>query len=216
MAKNAVPGRVKTRLCSQFTAVQAAAIHEAMLHCTLVRVAAALSDSETTHLILSLDETAEAARIHPPEPWNLIDQGNGDLGQRLAYVWRRTGCGPTIFLGCDSPDVPTASLRTIWPALRQTDVVLGPVNDGGYWTIASRQFDDRLFDGVDWGSADVYHQTRRAAEKAAANVVDVAPWHDVDTPDDLDALRQRLARAGDTALARLRSRLDDLCEGRAR
>ncbi len=220
MAKAAVPGRVKTRLCSQFTPEQAAGIHEAMLKCTLARVAQCFADGEDSALKLSLDDTlaptAETVRALPENPWHVIDQGGGDLGERLAYVWRLIGGGPTIFLGSDSPDVPAEALRSIGPALEQAEVVMGPVGDGGYWTIAGRRYHGQLFGDVDWGSADVYHQTRKAAEKTGLTVGEVQRWHDVDTPCDLQALRQRLASTREAALTQLRNRLDDLCKGTAR
>ena len=158
----------------------------------------------------------EAPPLQVTEPWQLIHQGSGDLGRRLGFVWRLVGGGPTIFLGSDSPDVPAWALRGIQAALEQSQIiVLGPVEDGGFWTMAGSQYDGRLLEGIDWGTTKVYDQTRRAAQNAGLTIGEAPRWYDVDTPEDLEALRRRLAAASDDALGRLRDRLDEICGGTA-
>ncbi len=49
-----------------------------------------------------------------------------------------------------------------------------------------------VLEGIDWGTAHVYDQTRRQATAAGLMVRALPPWHDVDRPGDLDALRVRL------------------------
>ena len=95
----------------------------------------------------------------------------------------------------------------------------------GYWTLAVRSHLPAVLVDIDWGSADVYDQTRRRATAAGLVVQTLPVWHDVDRPEDVDALRLRLRlrklslKDGpslmETApLRRLAEQLDRLCSSR--
>ena len=152
-----------------------------------------------------------------PRGWDLVDQGGGDLGERLDRVWRGRGDkqagGPIVFFGIDCPDVPAEALAGIGPALGRDQVAIGPVTDGGYWTLACAAYQPGLLQGIDWGTPAVYDQTVRAAKRLGLNPTALPAWHDVDEPKDLDALRQRLANLPEPrepALAELAARLDEI------
>lgn len=235
MAKPAVAGRVKTRMCPPLNADQAAALHAAMARCLLQRLETAfiLDDSRSpgpVRLVLAINPpaTGETARPITPGPaWGVIGQGRGDLGERLAHAWDAAGRGPVIFLGTDSPDLPLDALRQMVAELSGGggdgagdggwDAGAGPVGDGGYWTLACRSHAPGLLSGIDWGSPRVYDQTRRRATDLGLNWRELPRWHDVDTQDDLIALTARLSSLAQTRggeleppLAELKQTLDAL------
>lgn len=217
MAKPVMPGRVKTRLIPDLGPQRSAAVHAAMLQCVLRRAVKHLDKpNHRGGFFLAVDHTALPGPDTPLFPgldispsWRLIDQGRGDLGQRLAHVWQAIGDG-AIFLGIDSPDAPAESLAHIVPALAHADIAVGPVHDGGYWTIAGRQFDRRILERIDWGTPSVYHQTLDAARRSGLRVAELERWYDVDTLDDLLALMVRIDQTRDPALMQLRATLDRL------
>jgi uncharacterized protein len=210
MAKRPEPRRVKTRLIGELSDLQAARIHAAMLDCVLTRLSALPGQ-----LILALDGGINAPITHPdpdlsievPSGTYLMDQEHGDLGDRLGHVWQALGCGPAVFFGVDSPDVPTSTLKSIAPSLTHADAACGPVDDGGYWCLAGRQYTPKLLAGIDWGTPAVYHQTRDAAEQAGLRLHELPAWHDVDDASDLTSLRDRLRDTREPALIRLTQRL---------
>jgi rSAM/selenodomain-associated transferase 1 len=206
MAKPAVPGRVKTRLIGDLTPGQAATVHQAMLDCVMARVQRHFHAAGDFALVLA----AAGAMPTPPDPWRLLDQGDGNLGDRMAHVWRSLGGGPVIFLGVDSPDVPAEHFDALAASLSAGDASVGAVDDGGYWTLAARRFALELLTGIDWGTADVYDQTQRRAADAGLRLTTLPPWHDVDDFADLVALRRRLVSATDPALLQLRAALDNI------
>jgi rSAM/selenodomain-associated transferase 1 len=210
MAKRPAPGRVKTRLRIAFDEHAAATIHQAMLECVLDRVGHATATDEVRH-VLALDEAHEDTwPVTAPPGWEVVDQAGGDLGCRLGHVWTQIDVDQAVYFGVDSPDVPANVLRAIIPALAAADAAVGPVDDGGYWTLAIRKWHPALTAGIDWGTPSVYDQTRNAAVDAGLTWHELPRWYDVDTPDDLAALRRRLRDANDPALVTLRTRLDDI------
>ncbi|MAE62948.1 MAG: hypothetical protein CMJ18_01645 [Phycisphaeraceae bacterium] len=211
VAKPVVPGRVKPRLIGPLTALEAAEVHRLMLQCVLERLADSVAD--TGHgLVLALDGTCGAAArtLDLPAAWRVIDQGPGDLGERMAGIWSCLGGGPAAFFGADCPDVPRPALRSAVAAMARPGASIGPTEDGGYWTLAASGPVPALLSGIDWGTPSVYHQTREAARRGGIAITDLDHWADVDTHEDLQALRRRLMDQDEPVLVRLRAGLDRL------
>ena len=225
MAKPVVPGQVKTRMIGPLTPEQAARAHQAMLECVLTRTECHIRCKHSKlSLFLAIARFSDTASDQPYEhllqghdAWRIVDQGGGDLGQRLIHVWRRIGGGRAMLFGVDSPDVPAHTLGAILPALDEAEVAIGRVEDGGFWTLAARGLLPELLRGIDWGSDRVYHQAYEGARRQGASVIELTPWFDVDTVGDLEALRKRLSRsanaADDPALVQLAADLDQVCKG---
>ena len=219
MAKPALPGKVKTRLLDRFSARQAAQIHAAMFECVLRRAQEHIPVGRPVDCVVALDGRLESSSIcddvvqwQAPTGWRQIDQGIGDLGQRLTHVWQTLGGGPIVFLGVDSPDVPVQALGSILPALDGAEAAIGPVDDGGYWTLAARTWEPRIFKGIDWGTSSVYHQTLAAAKRTGLKLTALTQWYDIDRPIDLKALCRRIEEAHEPALIQLRMNLDRVLE----
>jgi len=217
MAKSAVPGRVKSRLIGPLSGEQAAQVHIAMLRCVMGRAGRLIGKSRQVELILAAEAVQDSMQIgvEVPDGWITMDQGTGDLGQRIRRVWQQCGSGPVVFLGADSPDVPGHMLGSVVTVLGASEAVLGPTQDGGYWTLAAKGYRPQLLAGIDWGSDRVYHQTQQAAKRSGFVIRALEPWFDVDTTLDLQALRQRLLHGkpvtADPDIARLRCELDQIC-----
>jgi len=195
--KPARPGKVKTRLVGELTAVQAAALHAAFLSDLLQRLA---KRPFSVRVLWSLDPD----ETPPPGVAGSFAQQGDSLGDRLflglAAALEEYPVAAAI--GSDHPDLDPARIEAAFAALEAGhDLVLGPAEDGGFYLIGAgpRGFAPGLFDDVRWSSETVYRQVtaNAAALGLDLHALDVAP--DVDTPADLERLAVDLA--ADPAIA---------------
>src|SRR5206468_1733068 len=70
-----------------------------------------------------------------------------------------------------------------------TDLVLGPCEDGGYYLVGMRAARPELFEGVPWSTSGVLPETTRRARDLGLGVAWLPRWFDVDTGPDLERLR---------------------------
>jgi len=69
--------------------------------------------------------------------------------------------------------------------LAEGETVLGPCDDGGYYLLGLCEPMPILFDGIDWGGADVAQETRDRAMSAGVGLHELMPWYDLDRFGDL-------------------------------
>jgi hypothetical protein len=146
IAKSPAAGRSKTRLCPPYSLEEAAQIAEAALADTLEAVARAPATART----LVLDGA--------PGPWlppgfAVVPQRGDGLDERLAAAFQdaeRHSPGPLLLIGMDTPQV-TCQLLVESAALLMspdTDAVLGPATDGGWWALGLHHANTALLTGV--------------------------------------------------------------------
>ena len=132
-----------------------------------------------------------------PDTFNLMVQGDGDLGARLVKATAdllNDGHDGAILVNSDSPTLPAEILREAVAAVRQGDnVVLSPAFDGGYTLIGLPRPHPRLFEDIPWGTNEVYRLTLRRARDIGLPVVNVAGWYDVDDAQSLRMLEDEFA-----------------------
>jgi uncharacterized protein len=189
LAKAPLPGFAKTRLAPALGANGAAALQ--------------------ARLIERAVDTARAANIGPITLWAAPDQDHpafqtlaalfgvklarqpdGDLGARMLAAIE-TVRGPTIVIGADCPALQPAHLRAAAEALAGgVDVVVVPVEDGGYALIGMREPQPALFNDMAWSTAGVMAETRRRLTRLSLSWREPARLWDVDLPEDVERLKR--------------------------
>jgi uncharacterized protein len=215
-AKEPRPGHVKTRLCPPLSAEQAAGCQAAFTIDLLARirgvagariVLCASPDNDSPWLV----GRATLAQL------DLVWQGSGDLGRRMDRALRgAVDAGAVVVaVGTDSPDLPMAYVEQAFSALEDSELVLGPSDDGGYYLVGCRHRVPPIFDSaIAWGSSAVLEQTlaRAAAAGIAAGLL--PRWDDVDDAAGLRRFARRVRAAsvsgGGAALPACRRLLEDL------
>ena len=173
IAKQPVPGRVKTRLVPPCTYEQAAALAEAALADTLATVLM----TPAARRVLVLDGE--------PGPWlpagfDVVPQSGGPLDERLAAAFAGAR-GPTLLIGMDTPQVTPGLLAVNWGA---ADAVFGPAADGGFWAIGLRSPDPALLRGVPMSTSTTGAVQRARLLSAGLRVTELPQLRDVDTAAD--------------------------------
>jgi len=193
MAKQPVPGKSKTRLCPPLTSREAAELSEALLR-------------DTVGLVSGLRETEMAIAVSPrsavglmrrfvPRGARILAVEGADIGECLHSVTEQLfaeGFTRVVALNADGPTLPAEYIERAVEMLTESDVVLGPAEDGGYYLIGLRQRQPRLFQGISWSTAHVAAETLALAATLGLTVARLPQWYDVDTPAELERLRAEL------------------------
>lgn len=194
-AKAPIAGHAKTRLIPALGAQGAAALAECLMHATLEHaVAAGIGPVE---LCVTPDRNhpafAAAVRRHGIV---LTEQGDGDLGARMARAFDRVlrSHAQALLIGTDAPRLDAAYLRAAASALSSADAVFGPAADGGYTLIGMKQARPELFAGMHWSHDQVMAHTRLRLAQAKLRHLELPVLHDVDEPPDLVHLTPPLSR----------------------
>ena len=177
IAKECVPGRVKTRLHPPLSLEQAASLASASLADTF----RAVSTLDASRRILLFD-----GNLFPlgSEPYDVIHQVSGNLDRRLGAIFDECE-GPTVLIGMDTPQLDAAMLAPLfgeWPV--DVDAFLGFAVDGGYWTIAMAKPDGSLIRGVPMSQDNTGQLQLERLVAAGLRVRMLPELLDVDTIDD--------------------------------
>jgi glycosyltransferase A (GT-A) superfamily protein (DUF2064 family) len=105
----------------------------------------------------------------------------------------KNGCNVCCIIGSDAPDLPLSYIHEAYRLLEtlQTDVVLGPSSDGGYYLLGMRHVWPKLFTNIPWSSADVLEQSLSAVRDSGLTATLLPGWQDIDTLEDLRVFQER-------------------------
>jgi len=179
IAKEPVPGRVKTRLTPPCTPEEAASLAAAALADTLAAAAAA----PVTRHVLAL---AGAAGAWLPAAFDVVAQRGGGLDERLAAAFADTHASlplPMVLIGMDTPQVTAGLLAEAAQSLvcGEADAVFGPAADGGFWLLGLRRPDRSLLAGVPMSRPDTGRHQLDRLTSAGLRVAMMPELTDVDT-----------------------------------
>lgn len=183
-----VPGKVKTRLIPELGEEGAALLHQRMAEDTIQRAHASEVLTDVDVRVWFTGASAEQMQSWLGEEICCLEQPSCDLGQRIFHVIEQgmqQGYTKVVIIGTDCPDLSSEIIQQAFLHLENSDVVLGPASDGGYYLIGVRCADDSLFTDIEWGGADVLKHTRQKAEALGLSVSLLSELHDIDFPEDL-------------------------------
>jgi hypothetical protein len=197
-ARAPVAGRTKTRLIPALGPERTAELYRCFLLDIVDRLRGVPAD-----IIVAAAEQDDAAPLSAALGGRgrlaveFMVQSGSDLGERILNAVRHTlsqGRPATVVIGTDAPDLPADVMGKALDLIGSHDLVVGPCSDGGYYLIGLRAAMPSLFRGMRWSHDSVLSETIKRAEELGLAVALLEPWEDVDTPDDLHRLRERLTR----------------------
>ena len=198
MAKAPGFANVKSRLQPPLTADEACALANAFL---LDRLDAVVTLPDVVPLLaFTPPPAAPILRALAPVGVGLIAQRGDGLGERLACLFDDLLIEhrAALALDADSPTLPMTWVAEGAAMLADgvADVVLGPSEDGGYWSVGLRAPCPALFTDVPWSTDRVLETTLARAHALGLRVRLLPRWFDVDTEADLKKLCAEIAASG--------------------
>jgi rSAM/selenodomain-associated transferase 1 len=186
ITKEPLPGVSKTRLSPPCSPAQAAAVARAALEDTLETVAATPAISRTVILQGRIGDWL-------PHGFAVVPQRGKGLAERLAAAF--TDCpAPAFLLGMDTPQVTPALLMRASTLLTTSgvDAVLGPTEDGGYWTIGFQKKVPDAFEGVPMSSGRTLNAQLSRLKELALTVEILPSLRDLDRWQDAQFLARSI------------------------
>mgnify|MGYP005706218353 FL=1 len=186
MAKEPLPGRVKTRLAKEVGSTVAAWWSRHQLKKTIRN----LNDPRWDIVIsLSPDFFVKRSKFWPSKI-KCIPQGRGDLGQKMRNILKLFTNRPVCIIGGDIPGITRLEVSKAFKKLASRKFVIGPAEDGGFWLIGHKgKPPTKLFDGVRWSSSWAYLDTIETFEGQSFSCL--SKLRDVDSLLDLEALKAK-------------------------
>lgn len=188
MAKDPVPGQVKTRLSPPLSAAEAADLYR----CFLEDRIAEMSTLEGVDLALAYAPANARSTFTSfvPEKIQLFAQRGKNLSEKLVNIFKdmlSAGYQAVAIIDSDTPDLSSAIMRQSFYLLaaKHTDVVFGPCKDGGYYLVGLKKNCPELFHKIPWSSENVLTASLKKAKEMGLQTALLPHQNDVDTYEDL-------------------------------
>ncbi|MGH9395908.1 MAG: TIGR04282 family arsenosugar biosynthesis glycosyltransferase [Terriglobia bacterium] len=217
-ARSPVPGKAKTRLIPLLgergaAEFQAALTSDALRKIRPLENRMAVVFMTTGHRFPHAASMGSAVSAVPATggpsgnrpAFRVEPQRGRDLGQRLQHAFRKLLLehSRVVAIGTDSPELSVRILLHAFRALLQSDAVLGPCPDGGYYLVGLRQRagpglapgrepPGALFRGILWGTSAAFRDTMRNFDRHGLSCARLEPLEDIDRPEDLKGLKERM------------------------
>ena len=180
-ARNAVLGKVKTRLAKSVGNETALKIYEFLLQKTH-QVTQELSCIKAVHYSekIMVDDIWEAGDYQKH-----LQQGD-DLGQKMGHAFKNSfesGYKKVVVIGTDLFDLTPELIEESFLSLDSNDVVLGPAKDGGYYLLGMTAFHTSLFNNKAWGTSSVREDTLKDLTHKKVHLL--KELNDIDVVEDI-------------------------------
>ena len=198
-AKYWQPGQVKTRLAARIGPRQASGIYYAFLSHSLVQLGKC--GDERTIAYDPVNREFEFARLTHNGVWGRVPQHGRDLGERMSHFFewafgvadlKSAERTKVVLIGSDTPQLAPLRIEQAFTALDDSQIVLGPSSDGGYYLIGMADRCWPVFENVNWSTPQVMDQTLHCIKQLGTSWKLLPVMTDVDELDDLEELTKFL------------------------
>ncbi|HIF15319.1 MAG TPA: glycosyltransferase [Bacteroidetes bacterium] len=183
--KNPIAGKVKTRLAAKVGNNEALNIYKRLI--------------EHTHFVTSKTTIYDKAiyyssSVDEHDQWDTdsyskyLQKGNG-LGEKLSNAFSDAfinGYKKVIAIGTDSFEITSDIIDNAFRSLEDSDIVIGPAKDGGYYLIGMNEHKAELFKDIEWGTDTVLSNTLSIIKDMACKHLLLKELSDIDTLEDYE------------------------------
>lgn len=196
-AREPVPGRVKTRLAKDVGIAAAAALYDLMLRHVVKSVISLQYD-----IVICKTPESGGACFEDMAPGAVVrDQPEGDLGEKMSGVFKAEfarGYKRICIIGTDCPGISSSGILQAFELLGNSELVLGPSCDGGYYLVGLSVFHPELFEGIAWSTDEVLSGTLGIARSLGIDYGCLAVRADI---DEITGLERYMSKNPGTELS---------------
>jgi uncharacterized protein len=181
--RNPVLGKVKTRLAATIGNIEALKIYTTLLNYTLLT---AKKVNAQVYLFFA-DYINEDLVQTVPNAIGVLQQGE-ILGERMSHAFEycfNLKHKQVCIIGTDCPAITATIINNGFNLLKTSNVVIGPARDGGYYLLALKEFQNTLFQNINWSTATVLQETLSICKEQNLLVAQLLMLSDVDEERDL-------------------------------
>lgn len=193
VAKECLPGKVKTRLTPALSPEGAARVASASLADTLSTVRAL--PAERRVLFFDGHVVPESA-----DGFDVLHQPGGGLDERLGFLFDAID-GPLLLVGMDTPQVSADDLAPVFDQ-PERGAWFGPAEDGGFWSLYLHDPTGDLLRGVPMSQDDTGAVQLARLTDAGLDVGILGELLDVDTVPDAERVAEIAPESGFTQALR--------------
>jgi hypothetical protein len=180
--KNAVLGKVKTRLANTIGGEEALKVYLKLLDITKREILDLKVEKEIWYAW-----EKESDDIWNDDQFNKRVQIEGDLGEKMSNAFKKSfeeELEKVVLIGSDCPTLKNQIIEEAFESLDHSDVVIGPSKDGGYYLIGMSSFKPEILQDISWSTEDVLQQTEQKAEQHGINLTKLQVLNDIDNEND--------------------------------
>jgi uncharacterized protein len=187
--KNAVLGKVKTRLAASIGDEQALEVYR-----WLTSYTHQMAQDLKVDKFLFYSDFVPANSDESLAGYREEVQSGANLGERMRNAFAQLfgkGYKNVVIIGTDCPELEPVDLNEAFEALEQTDMVFGPAKDGGYYLLGMSSFIPEVFNDIPWSTNKVLELTLNKADSLKLKYEFLKTLSDIDTIKDLEEFNTR-------------------------
>ena len=115
-------------------------------------------------------------------------QEGGDLGERMLNAFKKVydlGAKKVCIIGSDCYELQSEIIQEAFQKLNESQVVIGPSKDGGYYLLGTNELYPGLFLPKEWSTPTVLDKTLKTIEDLTLSYSKLVTLNDIDTMEDL-------------------------------
>ena len=184
---------MKTRLAKDLGDGEAAKIYGELAAKNLESLLTLRESGISIAILYDPPEAGEKVRAWLVHDFVYLPQRGQDLGERLRNAFEgafREGAERVLAMGSDTLGLGPKIVEEAYKRLRDSELVLGPARDGGYYLMGLSHPQPRLFHGIPWSTRQVLESTLSRARKLGLSTYLLPELEDLDGIENMEEFKR--------------------------
>lgn len=180
-SRNPELGKCKTRLAATIGDENALELYKFLLKHT-----AEFSAKVNADRYVFYSEDIQKQDLWDPNTFRKKLQTGSDLGQRMKNAFTELfemGYQKVIIVGSDIYTLSTQDVEHAYSILENSDLVIGPAEDGGYYLLGMKCLHPEIFENKNWGTSTVLSDTLATLQNKKVSTLETK--NDIDIYEDI-------------------------------